>query len=143
MWWTMRVMGIPEWMITLVKATYDNVKSKDIQNQCECNNVFSVDIVVHQCLVLSFLQIFIVLEVYSRDFRCGCPWELLNADDLAIVTESLEEVKKRLFTWKVKFVEKSQEVKVSNTKVLISARGLYTIKELLNFHVVYIRKTLE
>ena len=61
---------------------------------------------------------------------------ILNPDDLAIVTESFEELENRLSTWKMKIVEKSRKVKVSNTKVLISGRGLNTIKELLNFHVV-------
>ena len=40
MWWAMKVMDISEWIITLVKATYGNVKSKD-RVDCECNNVFS------------------------------------------------------------------------------------------------------
>ena len=135
MWWAMKVMDISEWIIALVKVTYGNVKSQD-RVDCECNNVFSVDNVVHQCLVLSFLWILILLEAFSRDFLSGSPWELLNPDDLAIVTESLEELENRLSTWKMKIVEKSRKVKVSNTKVLISGRGLNTIKELLNFHVV-------
>ena len=40
--------------MTLLKATYNNVKSRDMVD-CASNNVFSVDIVVRQCLVLSFL----------------------------------------------------------------------------------------
>lgn len=46
--------GHTEWIMTLLKATYNNVKSRDMVD-CACNNVFSVDIVVRQCLVLSFL----------------------------------------------------------------------------------------
>ena len=91
--------------------------------------MFSVDNVVHQCLVL----LVIVLEAFSRDFLSGSPREPLNPDDLAIVTESLEELKNRLSTWKMIIVEKSRKVKVSNTKVLISGRGLNTIKELIKF----------
>ena len=79
----MRVMDIPEWIMTLLKATYNNVKSRDMVD-CACNNVFSVDIVVRQCLVLSFLYILILMKAFSLDFPSGCPWELLNADDLAI-----------------------------------------------------------
>ena len=128
MWWAMRVMDIAEWIITLVKATYYNVKSRD-RVDCVSNNMFSVDIVV---------QILVFMEAFSQDFPSGCSWELLNADDLAIVTESLEEVKNKLFTWKLKFVEKSRKVNVSTTKVLISDWRLNTIKVLLNFHVVQI-----
>lgn len=128
MWWAMRVMDIAEWIITLAKATYYNVKSRD-KVDCVCNNMFSVDIV---------LQILVFMEAFSQDFPSGCPWELLNADDLAIVTESLEEVKNKLLTWKLKFFEKSRKVNASTTKVLISDWRLNTIKVPLNFHAVQI-----
>ena len=39
---------------------------------------------VHQGSVLSPLLFIIVLEALSREFRTGCPWELLYADDLMI-----------------------------------------------------------
>ena len=38
----------------------------------------------------------IVMEVLSREFRTDCPWELLYADDLVNVAESLGELKVRL-----------------------------------------------
>ena len=59
------------------------------------------------------------------------PLGVSNTDELAIATESLEEVKKRLYAWNLKFVKKSRKVKVSNTKFLISSRRLNIIKELL------------
>ena len=55
MWWAMRVMDIAEWIITLAKATYYNVKSRD-KVDCVCNNMFSVDIV---------LQILVFMEAFS------------------------------------------------------------------------------
>jgi hypothetical protein len=33
----------------------------------------------------------IVLETLSREFRSGVPWELLYADDRAVMADSLEE----------------------------------------------------
>ena len=40
----------------------------------------------------------IVLEALSREFRTGCPWELLYADDLMISAESMEELLVKLKT---------------------------------------------
>ena len=92
----MRVYDIPELIITLVKAKYDNVKSSD-KVDCECNNVLLLSsYCCSPAFYFRFLWILIVLEAFTYDFRSGCPWEVLNADDLAIVSESLEEVKKRL-----------------------------------------------
>ena len=88
--WAMRVMDIPEWIITLLKATYDNIKNSDMV-YCVYNHAFSVDIVVHQFLVLSILQIFIVMEAVSRDFQSSFPWEFQNADDLLSLLSLLKK----------------------------------------------------
>ena len=125
-WWAMRVVKIPEWIITLVKAMYDNARSR-VKVDCEYSDVFSVNVGVHQGSVLSPLLFLIVLEALSREFRTGCPWEFLYADDLAIVAETLDEVKNSLSLWKQKFTEKGLKVNVARTKVLISGRGLNTI----------------
>ena len=131
-WWTMRVVKIPEWIITLVKAMYDNARSR-VRVDCEYSDVFSVNVGVHEGSVLSPLLFLIVLEALSREFRTGCPWEFLYADDLAIVAETLDEVKNRLSLCKQKFAEKGLKVNVAKTKVLISGWGLNTIKESGNY----------
>ena len=53
---------------------------------------FGVGVGVHQGSVLSPLLFNIVLEAQSREFRTGCPWELLYADDLMISAGSKEEL---------------------------------------------------
>ena len=65
-----------------------------------------VKVSVHQDKVLSLLCFIIVLEALSCKFRSGFPWEDLFADDLGIITESLEECVRRLLTWKEAMEEK-------------------------------------
>ena len=67
-WWAMRVVKIPEWIITLVKAMYVNARSR-VKVDCEYSDVFSVIVGVHQGSVLSPLLFLIVLEALSREFR--------------------------------------------------------------------------
>ena len=67
--------------------------------------VFEVKVGVHQGSMISML-LFIVLEALSRKFRSGFPWENLNADDLVIIAESLEECVRRLLSWKEAMEEK-------------------------------------
>ena len=43
---------------------------------------FGVKVGVYQGSVLSPLLFIIVLKALSREFRTGCPWVLLYADDL-------------------------------------------------------------
>ena len=40
------------------------------------------------------------MEALSCEFRTGCPWELLHADDLIMAAESLDKLKMRLKNWK-------------------------------------------
>ena len=51
---------------------------------------------MHQGSGLSPLLFMIVMEAISREFRVALPWELLYADDLAVIAETEEELIKRL-----------------------------------------------
>ena len=104
-----------------------NARSRVRVNGSYCDE-FEVKVGVHQGAVLSLLFI-IVLEALSREFRVGCPWELLYADDLVVIAETLEELLLRLDDWKRKFKEKGLRLNVDKTKVLISGRNLYTLKK--------------
>ena len=48
------------------------------------------------------------------------PWELLYADDLAVITETEEELIKRLNEWKDNVESKGMRVNMNKTKVIIS-----------------------
>jgi len=59
---------------------------------------------MHHGSALSPLIFVIVMEAISREFRVARPWELLYADDLAVMAETEEELIKRLNEWKDKDV---------------------------------------
>jgi len=47
-------------------------------------------------VTLHVRQVVIVMEAISIEFRVALPWELLYADDLAVIAETEEELIKRL-----------------------------------------------
>ena len=55
---------------------------------------------MHQGSALSPLLFLIVMEAISREFRVVLQWELLYADDLAVIAGTEEELIKRLNDWK-------------------------------------------
>ena len=61
---------------------------------------------MHQGSALSPLLFVIVMEAISREFRVALPWELLYADDLAVIADTEEERLRGLMsgkiTWRVK-----------------------------------------
>ena len=59
-----------------------------------------------------------VLEALSREFRSSCPEELLYADDLALISETLSELKLKLERWKKALEAKRLQVNLKKTKVM-------------------------
>jgi len=75
---------------------------------------------MHQGSALSPLLFVIVMEAISREFRVAMPWELLCANDLAVIAETEEELIKRLNEWKDNVQSKGMRVNMNKTKVMIS-----------------------
>ena len=84
-------VGIPEWIVRVVQIMYQNARSHVRINK-SYSDVFNVQISVHQGSVLNPLLFIIVLEALSREFRTDCPWELLYADDLVIISDTMDEL---------------------------------------------------
>ena len=72
---------------------------------------------MHQGSGLSPLLFVIVMEAISREFRVALPWELLYADDLAVIAETEEELIKRLNEWNENVESKGMRVNMNKTKV--------------------------
>ena len=94
-------LGVEEWLV--VRTVYGNSKR------------FEVKVGTHQGSALSPLLFVIVMEAISREFRVALPWELLYADDLAVMAETEEELIKRLNEWKDNV--ESKGVRVSMNKI--------------------------
>ena len=127
-WWAMRKLGVEEWVIRLVQAMYLNARSR-VRVGDGLSDEFFVKVGVHQGSVLSPLLFIIVLEALSLEFRAGAPWEDLYADDLVVITDSLEECVSRLQAWKVAMEKKGLRVNAAKTKVMICGAGLDILRK--------------
>ena len=105
--WVMWKLGIKEWKVKFVQAKYANAAS----GVC-INNTFSekfdikVEVLSHQAFtqhegsVLSPLLFVVVIKALSQVCQRGCPRELLYADDLVIMDESLDGLLNQFPVWK-------------------------------------------
>ena len=84
-------IGIEEWLIRTVQVMYRNEKSS-VRISGRYSPWFDVQVGVHQCSVLNSILFTIAIEALSCLFRTGCSWELLFADDLIIIAETLVEL---------------------------------------------------
>ena len=122
-WWAMRKLGTDEWLVRLVQSMYKDVRSR-VRVGDGYSEEFGVGVGVHQGSVLSPLLFIIVLEALSREFRTGCPWELLYADDLMISAESMEELLVKVQIWKTEMEKKGLRVNMGKTKIMESGINL-------------------
>ena len=88
---------------------------------------FNVNVGVHGS-VLSPVFI-IILEALSREFCTGVPWELLYADDLTLIAQSLEECITKFEAWKSGMENKGLCVNCKKTKFMISGIGLGQLRD--------------
>ena len=128
LWWALRSLGVEEWAVRTIQGMYCNARSR-VRVNGQLSEEFEVKVGVHQGSVLSPLLFIIVLEALSRDLRPGVPWELLYADDLVIVTESLEEGVEKLKNWKAGLQERGLNVNMAKTKFMVSGVGLDKLKD--------------
>ena len=127
-WWAMRKLGIDEWLVRLVQSMYKDVRSR-VRVGDGYSEEFGVGVGVHQGSVLSPLLFIIVLEALSREFRTGCPWELLYGDDLMISAESMEELLVKVQTWKTEMEKKGLRVNMGKTKIMESGINMDVLKK--------------
>ena len=128
LWWALRSVGVEEWAIRVIQGLYNNARSR-VRVNGQYSEEFGVGVGVHQGSVLSPLLFILVLEALSREFRTGVPWELLYADDLVIMADTLQECIARLKVWKKAMEDKGLRVNMPKTKLLFSGIGLDVLKD--------------
>ena len=95
-WWALRHMDVDGWLINAVKSMYKNAKTSVKVNRVGGGD-FPVEVGVHQGSVLSLLLFIIIVEALPRRFDDrGLPWELLYADDLVLLADLEEDLKRKL-----------------------------------------------
>jgi len=115
----MRKLGIEEWLIKTVESIYSNAISC-VRVNCQFSSWFDVQVGVPW---LSSLLFVMIIEAISREFRTGCPWELLYANDLFIIAETLDLLLVKFHMWKANMEGKGLRVNVGKTKILKSTHN--------------------
>ena len=124
----MRKLETDEWLVRIVQSMYNEVRS-GVRVGDEYSNSFDVQVGVHQGSVLSPLLFVIVLEALSMEFRTGCPWEILYADDLMVSAQSMDELLVKLRKWRSEMEKKGLRVNMGRTKFMISGSKLDVLKK--------------
>jgi len=114
--WAMRKLGVEEWLVSAVLSMYIGAKTV-VRTVYGNSKGFEVKVGMHQGSALRPLLFVIVMEAISRELRVALPWELLYADDLAVIAETKEELIKRLNEWKDNVESKGMRVSINKTRL--------------------------
>ena len=106
----MRKKGLPKVTVRTVMSLYHGAKSK-VRIGPELLEEFLVQVDVHQESVLSPMLFAIAVDVISENGRKVLMNEILHADDLFLVSESMENLKEKFLKWVEAF--ESKELKVN------------------------------
>ena len=125
----MRKKGLSEIIVRAVMSLYDGAKTR-VRVGSAYPEKFDVRVGVHQGSVLSPLLLAIVVDVITENARRGVVNELLKADNLVIMSEDMEDLKKRFWNRKDALESKGLKVNTRKTKVMVcgSERELFKSK---------------
>ena len=83
---------------------------------------FEIRVGLHQGSALSPLLFAIVIDVLSEHLRAEDLWELLFADDLAIMADSADQLQERLVRWQESMERYGLKVNAKKTEVLVCSK---------------------
>ena len=90
--------GLPEVIVRAVMSLYHGAKTK-VRVGSESSEEFLIQVGVHRGSVLLSVLFAIAADVISENAK-GLTNEILYADDLVLVSESMENLKEKFLKWK-------------------------------------------
>ena len=86
----------------------------------ELSKEFLVQVGVHQGSMFLPLLFAIAVDVISKNAREGLMNEILYADGLVLMSESIQNLKEKFLKWKEAFESKELKVNLKKTEVMVS-----------------------
>ena len=117
--WAMRTKGLPEILLKAVMSLYEGAEMK-VRVGSGLSEEFLVKVGVHQGSVLSPLLFAMVIDEVTENARKGWIKQILYADDLVLMGETMEELKENFDEWREAFESKWMRVNLGKTKLMVS-----------------------
>ncbi|XP_071695822.1 uncharacterized protein [Rutidosis leptorrhynchoides] len=114
-----------EWRVSEIIPIYKNKGDAQTCGAKSCirtpvgnTEVFPIEVGLHQGSALSPFLFTLILDELSRGIQKCIPWCLIFADDIVFVSESKEELTRRLEQWRVDLEGNGLQISRQNTEYL-------------------------
>ena len=117
-WWATRKIAIPEGYVKVIQDMYRGTKTT-VKTICGRTEYFEVKVGLHQGSALSPLLFIISMDVLAEEARTKPPWAMLFADDLVLVSDTVEEVDEEPERCRAVIENKGLKISRSKTEYLV------------------------
>ena len=121
LWRCMRKPYIPEVYIRSVQDMYQGATTC-MKSKRGTSEHFEVGIGLHQGSALSPFLFIMLVDKISQDVRNELPWELLYADDLAIIDVTSTDTQNRLESWQKVLTDNGLKINVAKQNICQQGR---------------------
>ena len=123
----MRKKGIPEALFRAVMSLYKGAMTK-VKVGTHLSDEIKANVGVHLGSALSPLLFAIVIDVVTNEIREGMLQEILYADDIVLIAESMAELQETFYIWKSALERKGLKVNLVKTVAMVSKIVLINTK---------------
>ena len=124
-------------------TTYNETKTR-IRTQHGNTEAFGINVGVHQGSNLSPLLFITIMNTLTSEIRKTIPWELIFADDIALMATTEEELQEKIIRWQealrkggLKMNAQKSEVMIceknGNTEIKVTDQGGSELKQVQKF----------
>ena len=111
-WWAMRNISIPQGYVKVIQDMHRGTKTR-AKTTFGRTEYFGVKVRLHQGYALSPFLIVIIMDVLAEEARTKPPWAMLFADELVLVSETVEEVEDELEIWRAVILIENKVLRIS------------------------------
>ena len=122
LWYCMRKSGIVEKYVRLVQDMYEESETV-VRCAVGTTKSFKVKVGLHQGSALIPFLFAMIMNRLMDEVKREPPWTMLFADDIVICKETMEEVERRLESWRYTLERRGMKVSRSKTEYLCTNGG--------------------
>ena len=123
----MRKRTIPEVYVKVIQDMHRGTKTR-VKTRCGRTEYFEVKVGLQQGSELSALLFIIIMDVLAEEARTKPPWAMLFADDLVLVSETVEQVDEEVERRRTVIENNGLKIRRSKTEYLVPSHQQGVVK---------------
>ena len=122
-------------MVRMVQATYREVTTR-VLTDCGGTKEFGIEVGLHQESALSPFLFITIMDTLSEEVRSDIPWELIFADDIALLAGSEEDLQEKVQRWQASLIRgglKMSAERKGDTKIKVKDVNCVLLQQVRSF----------